>query len=301
MTCSENVSLQKYADAANRQFNESETRLSEIESSFQTRMNGNTTGSLIGSILGTACWLAAFCYFFWYIRYYIGSTVSIICFCITLALILSMFADEIISFSYYGKISSYNNNIVQLKNRVNMGKSSISSNQASFMSSRTKGWHYPLSVGSSIPEEAASIESTINGMESLKGGFINGLKNFLFFTFCIALTAAGAWAAFGIAANIMTGFDNSIGGETIRTLCIIGLIITVIGEIILAKIVWSKTNCSVTNTTLLIAAAGPLMFLALILVASLVVKIVVWAVGVLLTILAVVFGGALLFGSMSGG
>ena len=64
MAFSENVSLQKYVDSANQKFNESESRLSEIEGSFQTRMNGKTTGSLIGSMFGTACWLVAFCVFF---------------------------------------------------------------------------------------------------------------------------------------------------------------------------------------------------------------------------------------------
>lgn len=302
MTCGGNVSLQKYADIAAKQFNEGETRLSEIEHSFQTRMNGKTTGGLIGSMLGTACWLVVFCVFFWYIRDYIDNTVRLICFAVSLALIASLFIDELISFSYYGKISSYNNSILQLKNRVNIGKSSIKSNQDAFMSSRSNGWHYPLSVGSSIPEEAASIESTINGMESLKGGFINGLKNFLFFTFAVAMTAAGSWALFGTAAGIMTGFSGeSISSETLETLCIVGLLITVIGEIVLAKMVWSKTDCSVTNVTLFIAAAGPVIFLALVAAVTLVVMLVVWAVSILLAILAVVVGGAIVFGSISGG
>jgi len=302
MTCGGNISLQKYADAATQKFNESESRLSEIESSFQTRMNGKTTSGLIGAMFGTACWLVVFCVFFWYIRRYIDNTVCLICFGISLALIISLFVDELISFSYYGKISSYNNNIVQLKNRVNMGRSSIKSNQSSFMTSRSNGWRYPLSVGSSIPEEAISIESTINGMESLKGGFINGLKNFLFFTFAVAITAAGSWALFETAAGIMTGFSGeSISSETLQTLCVGGLMITVIGEIVLAKMVWSKTDCAVTNITLFIAAAGPVMFLALVAAVTLLVMLVLWAVSILLAILAVVVGGAIVFGSISGG
>ena len=43
MTFSENISLQNYVDSANQKFNESEHTLSEIEGSFQTRMNGKTT------------------------------------------------------------------------------------------------------------------------------------------------------------------------------------------------------------------------------------------------------------------
>lgn len=302
MTFSENISLQKYADSANQKFNESKSRLSQIEGSFQTRMNGKTTGSLVGAMFGTVCWLVAFCVFFWYIRGYVDNTIGLICFGISLALVASLIIDEIISFSYYGKISSYKNNITQLKNRVSVGRSSIKSNQDTFMKSRANGWRHPLSVGTSIPEEAASIESTINGMESLKGGFINGLKNFLFFTFAIAITAVGSWALFGTAGEIMTGISGEdIGGDTIMTLCVIGLLITVVGEIILAKMVWGKTDCSVTNTTLFIATVGPVMFLALVLVATLLVMLVMWAIAIVIAIGAVVIAGACVCGLISGG
>lgn len=302
MTFSENISLQKYADSANQKFNESESRLSQIEGSFQTRMNGKTTGSLVGAMFGTVCWLVAFCVFFWYIRGYVDNTIGLICFGISLALVASLIIDEIISFSYYGKISSYKNNITQLKNRVSVGRSSIKSNQDTFMKSRANGWRHPLSVGTSIPEEAASIESTINGMESLKGGFINGLKNFLFFTFAIAITAVGSWALFGTAGEIMTGISGEdIGGDTIMTLCVIGLLITVVGEIILAKMVWGKTDCSVTNTTLFITTVGPVMFLALVLVATLLVMLVMWAIAIVIAIGAVVIAGACVCGLISGG
>lgn len=302
MTFSENISLQNYADSANQKFNESESRLSQIEGSFQTRMNGKTTGSLVGAMFGTVCWLVAFCVFIWYIRGYVDNTIRLICFGISLALVASLIIDEIISFSYYGKISSYKNNITQLKNRVSVGRSSIKSNQDTFMKSRANGWRHPLSVGTSIPEEAASIESTINGMESLKGGFINGLKNFLFFSFAIAITAVGSWALFGTAGEIMTGiYPDPIDYSTVNTLCTIGLVITVIGEIILAKMVWGKTDCSVTNTTLFIATVGPVMFLALVLLATLLVMLVMWAIAIVIAIGAVVIAGACVCGLISGG
>ena len=302
MNFSENISLQKYAENANHKFNETESRLSQIEGSFQTRMDGKTTGGLICSMFGTFCWLVAICVSFWFIRKYVNSTICLICFVISIALVISLFLGEIIDLSYYGKISSYKNNITRLKNRINIGKSSIKSNQDAFMKSCADGWFHPISVGTSIPEEATHIESTINSMESLKGGFISGLKNFLFFTFAIAITAIGSWALFGTAEKIMNGISGkSIDYSTINTLCIIGLLITMVGEIILAKIVWSKTDCSVTNTTLFIAAVGPLLFLALITIATLLVMLVVLAVGIIIAVVGVVIAGACIFGSISGG
>lgn len=202
MNFSENISLQKYADTANQKFSETENRLSQIAGSFETRMNGKSKAGIIGSMFATICWAVAVCVFFGYIRGYVDGTLHLICLGIALALLVTLFIDEIVNFSYYGKISSYKDNINQLKNRVSIGRSSIKSNQDTFMKSRSNGWRHPLSAGTSIPEEATSIESTINGMESLKGGFINGLKNFLFFTFAIAITAVGSWMLFGTAGEL---------------------------------------------------------------------------------------------------
>lgn len=302
MDFSENISLQKYAENANDKFNETASSLSQIEGSFQTRMDGKTVGGLIRSMFGTFCWLVAICVFFWFIRKYVNGTMCLICFVISIALAVSLFVDGIIGLSYYGKISSYKNNIARLKNRIYIGKSSIKSNQDAFMKSRADGWFYPLSVGTSIPEEATYIESTINGMESLKGGFINGLKNFLFFTFAIVFTGIGSWALFGTAGKIMNGISGaSIDYSTINILCIIGLLITMVGEIILAKLVWGKTDCSVTNITLFIAVVGPLLFLALITIVTLLVMLVVLAIGIIIAIVGVVIAVACVFGSVSGG
>lgn len=302
MNFSENISLQKYADTANQKFSETENRLSQIAGSFDTRMNGKSKAGIIGSMFGTICWAVAVCIFFGYIDGYVDDTLRFVCLGIALALLGTLLIDEVISFSYYGKISSYRDKINQLKNRVSVGRSSIKSNQDSFMKSCSNGWRHPLSVGTSISEEATSIEGTINGMESLKGGFINGLKNFLFFTLAIAITAIGSWVLFGTAGEIMTGiYPDPIDASIVNNLCTIGLLITVVGEIILAKMVWSKTDCSVTNATLFIAAAGPLMFLALIAVATLIVMLVMLVLAVVVVIAGIAIGGACICGALSGG
>lgn len=301
MAFSENVSLQKYVDSANQKFNESESRLSEIEGSFQTRMNGKTTGGLIGSMFGTACWLVAFCVFFWYIRGYVDEMLSLVCLGIAVVLIISLFIDEIIGLSYYGKISSYKNNITQLNNRVSVGRSSIQSNQDAFMKARDNGWHYPLSVGTSIPEEAATIENTINGMESLKGGFINGLKNFLFYTFVVAVTGVGSWALVGTVEEIITSITGeSISSDALMTLCVIGLVVVEVGVVILAKMLWSHTDCTVTNTTLLITPLGPVLFVILAAVATLLLMLVLWLISLVMALISVAIAIAIAAGIISG-
>lgn len=100
----------------------------------------------------------------------------------------------------------------------------------------------------------------------------------------------------------MTEFIGEyISYDTNPILFVIGLLITVVGEIILAKMVWSKTDCSVTNTTLFIAAVGPVMFLALVVVATLLVMLVVLAVSILIAIAGVILAGACVCGAISGG
>lgn len=302
MNFSENISLQKYADTANQKFSETENRLTQIAGSFETRMNGKSKAGIIGSMFGTICWAVAVCVFFGYIGGYVDSTLHLVCLGIALALLGTLLIDEIISFSYYGKISSYRDNINQLKNRVSVGRNSIKSNLDVFMKSRSNGWLHPLSVGTSIPEEACSIEGTINNMESLRGGYINTLKNFFFFTFTIAVTVIGSWALFDVAGEFMSGISGeSLDYDTINAWCIIGLLISVVGEIILAKMVWSKTDCAVTNMTIFIAVVGPFIFLALITISTLLVALVIWVISLAIAIAGAALAIGLVCASVSGG
>lgn len=305
MNFSENISLQQYADAAKQKFDETEEMLSQIEGSFATRTNGKSRGGIIVSICLTVCWIAAMCVFFSYIGGYVTGVPRLICMILSFALLAVLLIDEITGFSYYGKIFTYKDKISQLQERVSVGKNTIKLNQDTFMKSGANGWRHSLSAGTSIPEEAASVESAMNGMESLKGKLLNGLKNGLFFAFVIAVTAVGSWVLFDVAEGLIEtisgGIVGSLSYKTMMILCGIGLVVAVIVETILAKLVWSLTNCTVTNVTLLIAIAGPLLFLALVAVASLLVVLVVWAVKIVIAIAGVAIAGACLFGSLSGG
>lgn len=302
MNFTENISLQQYVDSANKQFIENESRLSEIEGSFETRMNGKTMGAMVGAMIGTVVWLAIFVVFFYFVHGQVHNTLFLVSLIASLALISALLIDEIISFSYYRKILSYKNDISELKNCISVGKSSIRLNLETFIKSRANGWQHPLSVGTSISEEATSIENTMNNIESLKGGFINGLKNFLFYTVVIAITVVGSLRLFGIAGEIMISFsDKFIDTYTLVALSIVGLIIAGIGEILLAKLVWSKTNCAVTNTTLIIIALGPIAFLLVIAAGTLLVMLINGLISIFLSILAILIVGAGLFASASGG
>ena len=59
-------------------------------------MNGKTTGSIVGAMFGTVCWLAVFYIGFQYIKEYVVGTLSKVCLGIAVALIITLFIDEII-------------------------------------------------------------------------------------------------------------------------------------------------------------------------------------------------------------
>lgn len=292
------ISLKKYAEAASEQFEKSEERLSEIEGGVREKMGGKSTGKLTGALFGTIVWLAVLSAFSLYIINNVSTVLGLVCLGFSLVLIIAMYISEVTELSYYSKISSCRRNIAQLKERISIGKSSIPSNLDEFMSSRAKGWHYPLSAGSSIPGEIADIEKSLANMESLKEGFIHKLKNFFFFAVVILVAGVGAFALLDRADEILYDFiDDYIRGDVWTILHIAGLIAVEVGIIILAKKWWSHTDCSVNNITLFVILPGPFLILLLALVAGLAAA----AIAIVLGLLAVVFGLACVCGSFAGG
>lgn len=291
-----NFTLNSFSDAANKQFSDVQDRLSKLSSSFQTRMEGKTTAGLVGSIIGTAAWLVAAIVFFSMIGARVDGTLLLICIVTVIGLVGSLLIDEIMSFSYYGKIASYGNAVNQLQNRVSIGKNSIRANHDAFMKTQTTGWNYPLQAAASIPEEATSIEGTLNTMESLKTGFIHGAKNVFYYAAAVMVAIVGCIALFEVGESIM-----GVSDDTAMVLSVIATIIVTIGEIILAKLLWGHTDCTVTNLTLFILAVGPLAYLALIGIGTLIVYLVVGVFQIFLAIMGVALVGAVVFGSISGG
>lgn len=301
MNFNESITLNTYSDNANKQFNEMQSRLSTIESSFQTRMDGKTTGGLVGSCIGTIAWLVAFIVCAIMVGKLVNGALLTIALIAVLGLAAFMLIDNIMNFSYYGKIAAYRNSVSQLQNRVSIGKSSIKSNHDAFMGSKAKGWNYLLNAAPSIPEKATSIEATMSNMETLKKGFINSAKNVFFYAAVVMITIAGCVALFPTGSEIITGISGeSMSSDTLMTLNIIALLIVGVGEVILAKLVWSKTDCTVTNTTLFIMVLGPIAYLALVAIATLLVMLVIGLVSIVLALAGAALAIAVVCACISG-
>ncbi len=296
------ITLVKYSDSATKQFGELHNRLGKIESSFSSRMNGRSTAGLVASLIGTIAWLVIFLGCAYFVKGKVDNILMMIGFGVVMGLMLFMMIDNIINFVYYGKIASHKRAITALKKRVDDGKYAISQNYNSFLKSKENGWNYRLNVAPSIPDQAMSIETTMSNMASLSSGFLNGAKNVFFYAAAVAVTIVGCLSLFETGGNIMCALSGEdLSETTMLVLSIIALVIVGIAEIILAKLVWSKTDCEVTNLTLLILALGPVAYLALISVGALLVMLVIGLISVIIAIAGVVFAIFCAIGIFCGG
>jgi len=296
MNFNNSITFDIYANQANKQLGDMQSRLTEIENGLQTRMNGKTTSVLVGSFIGTVIWLGTFVACGVYIRDMVNNNLLNIAMIIACGLILFMIIDNIMDFSYYGKITSYKNSVTQLQSRVSVGKNAINSNYDAFMESRLKGWSCSLNAAPSIPEEALTIEETMTSMESLKKGFISSAKKYFFYATVVVITVVGCVALFSAGSSVAQAItDSSLSNDEVMRFNYIALIITVIGEVILARRFLSKTDDNVTNTTLFVVAIGPIAFLLVIAAILAIIWLVVMSLavvvglGMLLAIPAAIF------------
>lgn len=299
MRLNNSITLETYASNANKQFSEMQSRLTEIENSFQTRMNGKTTGGLVGSLIGAVLWLSAFasCALIIYYLNVLNESLLLVAMAIVSILIIFMIIDNIMDFSYYGKISSYKDSVSQLKSRVDLGRKSIHSNNDAFIKAYSKGWNYALKAAPSIPDDATSVEITMANMESLKKGFIHGAKNAFFYISVATIAIVGGIALFPVGKLIMEIGGAELSDDTTTVLNVIAIIISGIGTIIISKLIWSKTDCSVNNITLFATVIGPFAFLALIGIGTLIVYLAIAAFYILIFVAVI----AILFVAICGG
>lgn len=300
MYLDQNIKINSMADAARRTFDSTDKRLEEIESNFHSKMRGRTMGGIIGSFLGTAFWIAAFGYVAYYLYYQINSTMFLVTLGAVGLLMLVMLIDEGMNFKFYGKVSSYGSSVSQLRSRVRVGREAISANTDTYLKTKDKGWDYNLEVGESIPDEATIIEGTLSSMESLKDGFINSSKTGLYYIVAILITIVGSMTLFPTVSEWLYDFFGLSDGA-LQAICWIAMIVVCVGEYLIAKLVWSWTECNVNNLTIFGVLAGPLAFIALILAGSAIVGLVMIVITIALYLVALAIGIACVSGIASGG
>ena len=110
--------------------------------------------------------------------------------------------------------------------------------------------------------------------------------------FCIAMADH--------AQDLYLRWGNGEYSEAVTIVSYVVMGLVCVGEIILAKLVWSATDCTVTPVTLLILLAAPVAFVLLTAVAQFVIIGVVAIVSLAIAIAGVVFG-VMCLSAFSGG
>ncbi len=289
----ETILLKEYVEDAKNQFSETQKMLSQIESSFHTRMDGKTTEEIISSIIGTIVWAVVFgvAAYILYENKLVNGVLLIATELSVFALLAFMFADSISDFSYYGKISKYKKSIDNLEKRVSLAESSIESNHNLFMKSKGQGWDYSLNASDSIPEEARTVEKVLSNMDSIKKGFIKDVKTGLYYVSAFLITIIGCLALFSESSQIIMNMTRStlganLSGDLITFFNYLGLVIVLVGEYILIKWAWSSNSCNVTNVSLFFAIPGPLVFIILIAVVTFLVNLIITIIYIALCLAA---------------
>ena len=294
--------IDKYQNAATGQFTTMQSRLNDIGKSFNERMEGKTYGAMVGSVIGTAFWLVGYIIFALVFSHYVSIGWIIFSSIVFALLITFMVIDEITDFSYYGKLANYKSNIIQLQNRINVGRNSISSNQELFLRQRQSGWNYQLSPAPSIPDEAESVMAAVSNMVTLKKGFIHGAKNAMFYTSIVAIAIVGSVGMFPAGSGIMCGFSgNDLDAGLLIGLNITIMIIAIVAAIIVGKMIWSSTNCRVRNKTLFALIIGPIAYIGLVFLGTLFIMLVVWLFKIIFALIVLAIVIAIAFCSCSGG
>ncbi len=303
MNISNNYTLKTMADSAATQISNAESRFGGIESSLSSRMNNKSTKRLIGSFIATLVWLAAFLAAAIVLKSYVPSRILLIAIA-TLSSLLCIFMllDCVINVSYYGKISGFRKAVSSVKNKLSRHREQIQTKQGEFMSAKSKGFELPLSASTSVFEQYESISAKTRNMESLKNGFMYKAKNFFYFAVAIGITLFGCAGLFGINGEIMMNISNKyIEPNTLNILNIIALAIALIVEIFVAKYIWGKTHCNVNNATVFGTLVGPVAYLVLTALLSLVYRFLAGVIAVVIGLLGNLIVLGLISSSCSGG
>ena len=300
MEIKKQVFLAEYDNAARQQFSQTEKRLSGIQDSFRHLMHGKTMGGIIVSLIATLVWAGAFVYGILYavenllldklFSLEIETLVMNVAAAVILLLLLFMLVDTIIAWVYYGQIAAGKQRISRLQQRVADGKNSIKNRTEMFVQARNNGWNYPLVTAKSIPQEADEIASAVSNVRSLRAGFINTMKNILFFAATVIVSSAFCIALAAHAQDIFLRWGGEDYKEAMKIVCYVVMGLVCVGEIILAKLVWSGTDCEVKPLTLLILLVPPVAFVLLTAAAPYVVMGVAAIIGLAISIAGLVFG-----------
>ena len=316
----QSITLKKMKDETFARFDKTDERLSGLESMIERRLGGKTRVGMFFGMLVTVGWGVGLFYLLRFLARRPELTIPrlelpkvldmeifelllLVAMGLTALLLVLMVLHNLIRMRYYGAILNAKAQVARLRGRVAVGKTALNSNLTAYEKCGEQGWKQPLPAGESIIADADRVDKQISGMDSLSDGFIAKLKSFLYHVVCILWCVVGCMAEYELLYELANAylFDGDLTWKIASIVLLVFTVITLIIEIIVARAIWSGTDCDVNNVTVLGILPGPLMFALLIALTAVVVVLVVLALQLVLGLAALFFGGAIVFGMTSGG
>lgn len=295
MKFSDHITLSDYSQSARNAMNGWSERLDQTEKQIAVRMGDKTVGAIIGAMVGTIAW-TVICVLF--VNSFNSGDMGLLkTFGLIGIFLLAgvLLVDAIISINYYGKLQRYKNKISGLKSQLTIGRNSIGVHQDKLLASKENGWKFSFQIGKSISVEAITMESKIAGMETLKKETLPTIENVLYFIDAVLITIVFSIPLFESALELMNGILSAFAGpeqttEGAAAYMWLGVLVACCVEILLAKIVWGKFDCSVNFLSVLTLLAGPILFLVTIILGTALVGLFVWAIALIIGIGALAIG-----------
>lgn len=302
MNFEENIHLEEYTYSAEQTFTALSSRLKTVENDLDTQIGGRSRAGLVFAYVGTGIWLVVYGIMCGFASNLISDSlltgVSLCC----AAMVLLLLIDDLLASHYYGKLLRCQSQIQALSSQLKMGSASMGANTRDFLDSQSTGWDFAFPSSRSIPQTVETIELRLSKIRKVKHSFFGPIKNFFYYITAIFITIAGGSALSQKAGEIINNISEfGLSMKTLDTVIVIAIVISCIAEFIFAKFIWARFECNVTNGTLLATLTGPMVFLVLIFVGTLVATLVAGVLYIAFQILIGVVAVGILAASSSGG
>lgn len=301
MNTDNNIRLSAFRVDAGKAFESMKDQLDKLDEQITSLSHGRTRGGMTGITILPFLWIAVYLIVYLIFRESTGM-LGVAALIAVLLLCAVMIIDNAMAGKHYSMIFAYQAQSERLRKQAEDGRQSMERNSKLFSDARRAGWNLELPAADSIPDSIRSITNGLASIRSLESGKINVLKNILYYASIVGVTAAGSYALYPVAGNIIRGLfsDHSFEPGTIRTLCIVGTLISCVGAALLGALIWG-IECRVSNKIMLFLPAGPVLFLALMGIGALLVFLVIGLVKIVIALATLAIGAIVVCGCLSGG
>lgn len=280
-----------------------EKELQGIIDRLNSRIGGKSKEQISGGFVGSCTWLIVYIVLFIICQVFRNrlSDLSILMLLASGSLAICMIVSSRLEYKYYNTIINGRQEVERQLHNLSLLSSALPEMEQEFRSASYTGFDYPLlgTDSEAIVDSTRSLESRLISLAKANGETLNSAKNILYYASIIAITVCfgGVWEEL-MMQNVMREFILKGSFDYNSTYPYYYLIVCACTALLIfgARRFWAKTNCSVTNITLLLTILGPILIPAVcyaLLLGFLVIMIA-------LTIVAIIAGVGFIGGMLGG-